>query len=93
MLAPVVVIDVAAVLFATVASLLAPVVPLIVLVATAVGVPDTVQVIDAPGATLIGCGPGAQLTVSPAGSPLTAHVADVAVINGAAPLLQVNVPL
>ena len=93
MFAPVVLIDAVAVLLAALASLLAPVVPVIGLLATAVGVPDTVQVIDAPGATLMGCGPGEHVYVRPAGKPLTAHVADVAVTSGDVPLVHLNVPL
>ena len=91
--AVVVAIDVVAVLFAVLVSLVAPVVPVRVLVPLAVGVPDTVQVIEVFGATLIGCGPGAHDTVRPAGRPPTAHVAAVAVISGDGPLVQLNVPL
>ena len=89
--APVVVIEVDAVLLAGLPSLLAVVVPEIALVPVAVGVPETVQVIAAPAATLAG-GVGEQLVVRPAGRPLTAHVADVAVSAGDAALVQVNVP-
>ena len=89
---PVVLIDEMAELFAAFGSLLALVVPVIEVVATAVGVPDTVHVIDAPGATLIGCGPGEHVEVKPAGSPAIAHVAEVAVIRGDAPFEHVNVP-
>lgn len=49
-----------AVLLAGLPSLVAPVVPAIVLDPTAVGVPETVQVILAPGATVVG-GIGAQV--------------------------------
>lgn len=47
-----------AVLFDGLPSLLALVVPVMVVEPGAVGVPEIVQVIDDPGATLIGCGPG-----------------------------------
>lgn len=90
--APVVVIDVDAVLFAGLPSLLAVVEPEIALVPTVVGVPDTVQVILAPVATLVG-GAGTQLVVRPAGRPLTAHDADVAVSAGEAAFVHVNVPV
>ena len=58
---PVVAIDAVALLLAVLPSFDALVVPLIGDVATAVGVPETVHVMDALGATLIGCGPGAQV--------------------------------
>lgn len=80
-----------AVLFAGVASLLAPVVPVNVELPGVVGVPETVHVIVAPGATLTG-GTGEQTVVKPAGSPAMAHVAPVAVISGAAPFEHVKVP-
>jgi hypothetical protein len=88
---PVVAIDVDAVLFAAFGSLLAPVVPLMADVAGDVGVPETVHVIAAPGATVDG-GVGAHDVVRPAGRPLTAHDALVAAIAGAAAFEHVNVP-
>jgi hypothetical protein len=88
---PVVVIVVDAVLLAAFGSLLAPVVPLIVDAAGVVGVPETVHVILAPGATVLG-GDGAHDVVSPAGKPVTAHAALVAVMAGAAAFEHVNVP-
>ena len=91
MSAPVTEIVVDAVLLATLTSLVAPVVPLTVDDPTVVGVPETVHVIDAPGATLAG-GTGAHMVVKPAGSPDTAQVAPVAATSGAAPFEQVNVP-
>ena len=90
--APVVVIDVDAVLLAGLPSLLARVVPDNTLVPTAVGVPETVQVMLAPAATLVG-GVGEQLAVRPAGKPEIAHVAAVAVSAGDAAFEQANVPL
>lgn len=89
---PVTEIEAVAELFAALPSLPAPVVPVSVLDPTVVGVPETVQVIDAPGATVTG-GVGAHDVVSPAGNPATVHVAAVAASNGAAPFEQVNVPL
>jgi hypothetical protein len=88
---PVVVIDFDAVLFATIGSLLAPVVPLIVEAPGVVGVPETVHVMAALGATVLG-GVGVHDVISPAGSPLTAHAALVAAIAGDAAFVQVNVP-
>ena len=90
--APVVVIVVDAVLLAALPSLLALVVPLRVDAPTVVGVPETVQVIFAPAATVTG-GVGAQTTVKPAGRPATVQVAAVALKAGAAALEQVKVPL
>ena len=92
MSAPVVVMEPAAVLLAGLPSFPALVVPLSSDVATAVGVPETVQVIDAPGTRLIRW-LGTHVYVKPAGSPLRAHVGTNAVINGAAPLEHENVPL
>ena len=88
----VVAIDAVAMLLAVFPSLVAPVTPVSVLVPTAVGVPETLQVMAAPAATLTG-GVGAHDVVKPAGSPATEQVAPVAAIRGAAPLEQVNVPL
>ena len=89
---PVVVINAPALLLAALPSLVAPVVPVKVLEPTAVGVPDTVQVMFDPGATVEG-GTGAHEVVNPAGKPLTAHEALVALTAGAAALVQLNVPL
>ena len=92
MSAPVVLRDVVAVLLAAFASLVAPVVPLSVAVPVAVGVPDTVQVMELPGATLVG-GTGEHDVVRPAGKPATAQLADAAVKNGELPFEHMNVPL
>ena len=92
MSAPFVVIDVVAVLLAALPSLLALVVPDSVLVPTAVGVPEIVQVILAPATTLVG-GVGEHDVLRPGGRPETAQVADAAVSAGARALVQVNVPL
>ena len=81
-----------AVLLVLLPSLLAPVVPVSVLAPLAVGVPETVHAIDAPGATLTG-GVGAQDAVRPAGKPASEQVAAVAAIAGAAALEQVKAPL
>ena len=89
---PVTAMAVDAVLLAGVASLVALVVPLIGALPTDVGVPETVHVIAAPGATEVG-GTGKQLVVNPAGKPLTAHVALVAAMAGAAAFAHVNVPV
>ena len=89
---PVTAIVVVAVLLAAFPSLVAPVVPVNVLEPGVVGVPETVHAILAPGATVAG-GVGEQLVVNPAGRPLTAHVAFVAVTSGDAPFEHVNVPL
>lgn len=75
-------------LLARLGSFVAPVVPVTVTLPTVVGVPDTVQVMAAPGATVAG-GAGEQTVVNPAGKPLTAHEALVAAIAGAAALEQV----
>ena len=88
---PVVAMVVEAVLLATTGSLVAPVVPLTVELPTVVGVPETVQVMAALGATVAG-GVGAQDVVRPAGRPVTAQVADVAAMAGDAALVQVKVP-
>ena len=78
-------------LFGILPSLDAPVEPVKVLVPGVVGVPDTVQVMEAPGATLVG-GVGEQDAVRPAGSPLTAQLAPTAATSGDAPFEHVNVP-
>ena len=90
---PVNVIDLVAVLLAALPSLVAPVVPVAVMVAGAVGVPETVHVIVAPGATVAAGTVGEQVVVSPAGSPETEQVAFVAVSAGDAALVHANVPL
>lgn len=72
-------------------SLVAPVVPVTVTVPVAVGVPETVHEIVPDGATFVG-GVGVQDVVKPAGRPDTAHVAFVAVTDGAAAFVQVKVP-
>ena len=88
---PAVAMVVLAVLFEVLPSLVAPVVPLTGSLPGAVGVPETVQVILAPGATVAG-GEGAHDAVTPGGRPETAQLAFVAAIIGAPPLVQVNVP-
>ena len=70
--------------------MVAPVVPLIAMGPVVVGVPDSVQVMDAPGATLVG-GVGEHVSVNPVGT-LVAHVAAVAVIV-ADRFLHAKVPL
>lgn len=77
-----------AVLLAVFGSLVAPVEPLSDDEPGAVGVPETVQVIDAPGLTVAG-GVGAQLEVRPAGSPAMAHDAAVAAMAGELAFVQV----
>ena len=92
MSAPVVAMLVVAVLFAVFGSFVAPVVPVMGAVPTAVGVPETVQVILWPGKTSLG-EVGEQTVERPAGRPATAHVACVAVMRGAVPFEHMNVPL
>lgn len=89
---PVTAIVVEAVLLLVFGSLVADVVPATVWVPTVVGVPDTVQAIVPPGATDVG-GTGTHTWLRPAGKPVTAHVAAVAAIAGAAALEHENVPL
>jgi hypothetical protein len=89
---PVVVSVVTAVLLVLLPSLVAPVVPLTVDVPGVVGVPVTVQRICALGATDAG-GLGVQDVERPAGKPVTAQLAAVAVMSGDAPFLQTKVPL
>lgn len=73
-------------------SLEAPVVPLMVALPTAVGVPETVHVIDAPAANGVAVGTvGEQLCVKPAGRPVTAQEAPMAAAAGAAALAHLNV--
>ena len=86
---PVTLIAAVAVLLARFSSLLALVVPLSVALPTAVGVPDTVQVIVALGASDAAGTVGEQTVVRPAGKPLTAQVALVAAMDGAAAFEQV----
>jgi hypothetical protein len=90
---PVTLIDAVAVLLPRLTSLVAPVVPLSVALPTAVGVPDTVHVIAAPGATDAAGTDGAQTVLKPAGRPATAQLAAVAAIAGAAALLHLKVPV
>jgi hypothetical protein len=80
-----------AVLFVELGSFGEPVLPLSGDEPGAVGVPETVQVIAAPGATVEG-GVGAHDVVKPAGRPVTAHVALVAAMAGAAAFEQVKEP-
>jgi hypothetical protein len=89
---PVVVSVAVAVLLAALESLVAPVVPLTVETAGVVGVPVTVQTICAPGATDDG-GTGEHDVERPAGKPVTAQLAAVAVTAGAAAFLHVKEPL
>jgi hypothetical protein len=92
--APKTAIDDAAVLLPVVGSLVAPVVPLIGLLPAAVGMPETVHVMEPPGATGDAVGTvGAHTVTSPAGRPVTAQVAAVAAIDGAVALVQVKLPL
>ena len=84
--------DVDALLFEALPSLPAPVVPATVVVPDAVGVPVTVQTIDAPGATETG-GVGAHDVTSPAGNGPTKHVAPVALNVDALEFVQEKVPL
>ena len=81
-----------ALLFVLLPSLLALVVPDIGLVPVVVGVPETVQVIVAPAATLVGV-VGEQTDVRPGGKPVILQVAAVAVSAGEAALEHVYVPL
>jgi hypothetical protein len=81
-----------AVLLAVLPSLVAPVVPVSVAEPGVVGVPLTVHVILAPGATLVG-GAGTHEAVRPAGKPVTPHVAAVAATAGAAAFEHVKVPV
>jgi hypothetical protein len=83
---------VVAVLLDVFGSFDAPVVPVTVELEGAVGVPETVHVIVAPGATLVG-GVGEHDVVRPAGRPVTAQLAAVAAIAGDAAFEQVNVPV
>jgi hypothetical protein len=80
------------VLLAVLPSFEAPVVPDSVAAPGAVGVPETVHVMLAPGATAAG-GTGEHVVVNPAGNPETAHVAAVAANAGAGAAAHVNVPV
>jgi hypothetical protein len=89
---PVTVSEADAVLLPRLSSFVELVVPERVTFPTAVGVPETVQVIAAPGASEAAGTVGKQTVVSPAGKPETAQLAPVAAIDGAAAFEQVNVP-
>lgn len=80
-----------AVLLAVIGSFVAPVVPLSAELPTVVGVPETVQVMTALGATVVG-GVGEHAVVRPAGNPVTAHVAFVAAMAGEAAFEHVKLP-
>jgi hypothetical protein len=88
---PAVAMTVEPVLFAGLPSLVAVVVPLTVDDPVLVGVPETVQTICAPAATVVG-GVGVQDVVKPEGRPLTAHVALVAASEGEPAFEHVKVP-
>ena len=81
-------IDVDAVLFAALPSLLAPVVPGTAVVPLAVGVPVTEQTIDAPGETVAG-GVGEHVAARPGGNVPTVQVAPVALNVEALEFVQV----
>ena len=85
-------IELVAVLFDGLPSLLALVVPLIGVVPPVVGVPVTVQVTLAPAATVAGS-VGAQLAVSPGGSVPAEQETTVAATAGDAAFEHVKVPL
>jgi hypothetical protein len=89
---PVTVSEAVAVLLTALGSLPAPVEPERVEVPTAVGVPETVQVIAAPGASDAAGTVGEHVVDRPAGRPVTAQAAPVAADAGAAALVQVNEP-
>jgi hypothetical protein len=89
---PLVASTVVAVLLAVFGSFAAPVVPVTAEELGAVGVPETVHVIEAPGATDAG-GTGEHVVVRPAGKPVMPQLAAVAAIAGAAAFEQVNVPV
>jgi hypothetical protein len=88
---PVVTIVAVAVLLPATLSLVAPVVPDIVELPIAVGVPETVHEIVPPGDTVAG-GVGEHEAVKPEGNPDTAHDALVAATAGAAAFKHVNEP-
>ena len=86
-------------LLAGLLSLVAPVVPVTVLLPGAVGVPDTGQVTVAPAGTLPpsvqGVPDGLMVqvpTASPAGNPATLHKVP-AVASAPPPLVQVKLPV
>jgi hypothetical protein len=81
-----------AVLLARLTSLVAPVLPARDALPTAVGVPETVQVMVALGATDAAGTVCEHTVVRPAGRPVTAQLALVAAIAGVAAFEQVNVP-
>jgi hypothetical protein len=82
-----------AVLLVAFTSFVAPVVPeMVKLPVVAFGVPATVQVIDAPGASGEAVGTvGTHVVVNDAGRPETAQVAAAAATAGDAAFEQVNV--
>jgi hypothetical protein len=86
---PVTTSDAVAVLLAALPSLPAPVDPDSADVPTAVGVPETVHVIVAPGASEAAGTVGEQVVVKPAGRPAKAQLAPVAAIAGAAAFAHV----
>jgi hypothetical protein len=88
MSAPVTASVVIAVLLVAFGSFDAPVVPVSVDVPTVVGVPETVQVIEPPAATVTGVA-GEHNAVRPAGSVAMAQVAAVAATAGDAALVHV----
>jgi hypothetical protein len=93
MSAPLTVIVALAVLLAGMPSLVAPVVPFTADAPVAVGVPETEQVMLAPAASEATGTVGTQpVTVTPGGSPETAHVALVAGSDGDAAAVHVKVP-
>jgi hypothetical protein len=89
---PVTASDAVAVLFTALPSLPAPVEPESADVPNAVGVPETVHVIAAPGASEAAGTVGEHVVVKPAGKPASAQLAFVAAIAGAAAFAHVNVP-
>jgi hypothetical protein len=89
---PVTASDAVVVLFAALPSLPAPVAPDSADVPSAVGVPETVHVMVAPGASVAAGAVGEHVVVKPAGRPASAQLAFVAAIAGAAAFAHVNVP-
>ena len=77
-----------AVLFDGLPSLVAPVAPGTVVLPFAVGVPETVQTMLAPGATVVGVD-GEQLAERPGGKALTAQDAAIALAGATTELRQV----
>ena len=82
-----------AVLLAVLRSFVAPVVPVRLEEPTAVGVPATVQVMLAPGATVAGVTGEQVPTVTPVGRPVSEQLAAIAGKAGDAALEQAKVPL